>query len=323
MVVSLALAFCLWLGLAGQDMSTVDLSVPLELSNLPGDLAIRSEVPASVTVQVLANTAQVRFLADRKLHLWVNVASAREGQNSFQLDTESLDLPRGVQVRKISPAGIEFVAVKLTEKTVPLAPTLKGAPPPTYRLESVTLAPEKITIKGPHEILDKIAGLSTLPIDLEGVTADETLSVAPNLSVYGDFKLIAEPTEVRALVRVEERVNTAMFTNLPVEVDLKNGQKVAGGVFAVSPQAADVSVSWPASRPRAVTAEDIKVRVFVDAEALKKTRQVNSPVVVVPPSGVMVTAIDPVNVTVTYLPGAGEEVPLPPARSGASPAPVE
>ncbi len=93
---SLVFAFFLWLMLAGQDTNALDLSVPLELSNLPSDLAIRSEVPTSVTFQVLANTAQSRFLADRKLHVWLNVGAAREGGNVFPIDRDSLDLPRGV-----------------------------------------------------------------------------------------------------------------------------------------------------------------------------------------------------------------------------------
>jgi YbbR domain-containing protein len=280
-------------------MSTVELSVPLELSNLPDDLALRSEPPASVTIQVLANTAQVRFLADRKLHLWVNAASAREGHNTLPLDAASLDLPRGVQVRKINPAAVDFTTVKLAERRVPLIPTLRGALPAAYRLVSVTLEPDTVGLKGPQEALGRVSALSTLPIDLERMTEDKTLSVAPNLNLYSDIKLIAEPPEVRAVIRIEERLDTAIFTDLPVEVDLKNGQKAAGGTFSVTPQKINVSVSWPASRPRAVAADEIRVRVFVDAEALKKDRQIPSPVVVVPPNGVVVTAIDPVNVTVT------------------------
>jgi|GEM_PF-1874023 len=303
-VVSLALSFFLWLALSGQDTSTTELSVPLELVNMPGNLAVKSELPTSVTFQVLANTAQLRFLSDRKLHVWINAASTREGYNAFPVDSNSLDLPRGVQVRRVSPPVIEFEAVKTANKTLPLKPTVSGTVNPAYRVKALIIEPDQVTVQGPKEILDSLTELSTNPIPLEGLTRDTNLTVTPALTPELDPSLIITPREIKVSISVEERTLEETFADLPVELDFKNGGGRADDLL-VEPTRAEITLSWPASRARAVTAGDIRIRVFVDMERLRAEKSLSLPVVAVPPGGTTVTAISPVNVTVSLPPSAG------------------
>jgi YbbR domain-containing protein len=295
--VSLLLSFFLWLALAGQDTSGLDLIVPLELANMPADLAIRSEVPAAVTFQVLANTAQGRFLADRKLNFQVDVASAREGHNVFPVDAEALDLPRGVSVRKTSPAVIEFETVKVADKAVAVKPTLTGELNPAYRIRSLMIEPDRVTVKGPPEILAAITELGTSPIALDGLTRDGALTVAVDLPEAQSPDLELSPREVRAVISLEERRLEDSFTGLPIGIDLKSGGRTSD--VLLSPERADISVSWSAVRAGPVRAEEVQARVFVDAEKLKAEGRLTLPVVAVAPAGVTITAISPVNVTVT------------------------
>jgi len=300
MLVSLILAFFLWLALAGQDTSTVDLTVPLELTNLPGDLAIKSEVPGSVTVQVQANTAQGRFLADRKLHLWLDVAAAKEGSNTFQITDNSLDLPRGVQLRKITPSMIEFEAVKLANKVVPVKAAVTGRVNMAYRLKSLVIAPTHVLLRGPEGIIAGIEEIHTAPIVLDGITQSQTLSVNLSVSDLG-AGLEVSPREVTAGIGVEDVMEERTYSDLPIEVDRKSGG-LGGSQIAVSPEKVSVSMSWPAIRMNPVTAGDIKARVYVDDDKLRREGALVLQIVVVPPEGVTVTAISPPNATVTHIP---------------------
>ena len=294
-VVSLLLSFFLWLALAGQDTSSTELTVPLELSNLPSDLVIRTEVPNSINFQVLANTAQLRFLADRKLHVWINASSAREGFNAFPVDVDSLDLPRGVQVRRVTPPVIEFEAVKTTNKVVPLRPDTTGTVRQDHRVRAIVLEPDEVTIQGPQEILADIDGLSTTPIHLEGLTRDTSMTVTPLLSDL-PAGLIVTPREIRATITLEERRLEETFSSLPIEANAKGGGRINN--LKMVPDKAEVSITWPASRPQAITAADIKIQVTIDPEDLAKNTSLSLPLVVVAPPGVAVTGITPGSITV-------------------------
>jgi len=293
-VFSLVFAFGLWLILAGQDTNALDLSVPLELVDLPADLAIRGEVPTSLTFQVLANTAQGRFMADRKLQLRLSLAAAQEGSNVFPIDHEALDLPRGVTVRKVSPSGIEFEAIRVSRRQVPLSVTLDGQPNPAYRIRSVILEPDQVTVSGPQEKVLNMESLPTTPVSVAGLSADSIQTVNPSPGAL-EPGMEVSPREIKVSISVEERRLEEIF-EIPIEVDFKNGGSRSN--LILSPDKASISVSWPASRSRGVKAEDIKVHVFIDEEKLRAEGRLTPPVVAVAPPGVDITAIDPINTTI-------------------------
>lgn len=291
---SLFLSFFLWLALAGQDTSMTELSVPLELANFPSDLAIRNEVPAAISFQVLANTAQLRFLADRKLHIWINAASAREGYNAFSVDADSLDLPRGVQVRKITPPVIELETVKTTNKVVSLKPDTTGMVHKDYRVRTLILEPDEVSIQGPQELLAELESLPTTPIQLNDLQKDTTLTVTPLLSDLPPG-IIVVPREIKAAITLEERKLEEIFPDLPIEAVGRNGRL---SNLKLVPDKAEISVSWPLSRAKAITASDIRIQVTVDEDELKLIGSLVLPLVAVAPNGVAVTAIKPGSVTV-------------------------
>lgn len=294
-VISLLLSFFLWLALAGQDTSQSELTVPLELGNLPNGLMIKSEVPGSINLQVLANAAQLRFLADRKLNVLIDASSAREGLNAFSVDIDSLDLPRGVQVRRVTPPVIEFEAIKTTNKVVPLKPDTTGAVRQGYLVRAIVLEPDEVIIRGPEEILDGIDSLPTTPIFLNDLNRDTAMTVTPLRSDLPPG-LIITPREIKATVTVEEKRLGDSFSDLPIEAYAKGGGRING--LKLIPDRAEVSVTWPASRPQAITAYDLKVQVTIDPEDLAKNTSLNLPLVVVAPSGVAVTGITPGNIRV-------------------------
>jgi hypothetical protein len=299
MLVSLALAFFLWLALAGRDTSIFDLTVPLELAGLPADLAIKTEVPASVTIQVMANTAQGRFLADRRLNMQLDVSTAKEGPNAFPFAEDALELPRGVQLNKIVPSMIEFEAVKLIDKMVPVKAATSGRLSAAYRLKAVTVEPDRVRLRGPAEMLGKITEAPTAPIALDGITQSQTMMVSlADGSLPAGLEII--PKELRVVVVLEDVLEKASFPGVPVTVD--RASPADGSRVRVAPEKVKISVAWPVSKVRGVAPEDITAQVYVDEEKLRREGKLTLQIIVVPPEGVTVTAIEPPNAAVTYLP---------------------
>lgn len=300
MVVSLALSFFLWLALSGQDMSSVDLVVPLELANLPGDLVVKNDVPTSVTFQVLANTAQVRFLADRKPHLWINVSTAHEGPgNIFPVPTDTLDLPRGVQVRKAIPSVIEFETARLSQKLVAVKPNIVGEVDPDYRISSMVIEPDSVLVRGPRERLEEFQEIATSPVNIEGLNRDVAIVAIPAVGEL-DPNLTITPMEIKVQFRVEEKTLSANLADIPIDFQVQGAESLSPDQVKIVPHRAKITVSWPASRKDGPVKEDFRVRVNIDAAKLREAGKLELPVVVTPPSGVTVTSITPVNATVSY-----------------------
>jgi len=178
LAVSMALAFCLWLNLAGLDTSLLDLTVGLHLHDLPNHLLITGEAPKEVALRVRANAARVRFLTDRKLGLDLDVSQAQEGYNAFPVrEPLNMLLPRGVEISFISPETIDFEALALALKQVPVKPSLVGQPAPAFYLEGLTLEPSEVIIKGPPELLVQVEHLETTPLAVGGLTRDTVFTV--------------------------------------------------------------------------------------------------------------------------------------------------
>jgi len=175
-MVSMALAFCLWLSLASQETSLMDLTVGLRLQSLPDNLVIKGEMPKSLTLRVRANAVQLRFLSDRALSLPLDLSQARAGYNSFPVLPELLNLPRGVEIADIDPGVIEFEVLELSQKEVPVKPRVVGRPYPGFRLDLV-LEPAAVTIQGPPETLAQVDHLETAPLAVDGLTKDAVLSI--------------------------------------------------------------------------------------------------------------------------------------------------
>jgi hypothetical protein len=324
LVVSLALAFCLWLSLTGLDTSLVDLTVGLRLYSLPEHLAIQGETPQTLTLRVRANAAQVRFLSDRKLSLPLDLSQARAGSNSLPVQLDLLNLPRGVEVTDVNPGVIEFEARELSRKEVPVKPNVVGQPAAPFHLENLVVEPAAVTIQGPSEILAQVDHLETTPLDVDGLTQDAVLSVSvipPEGAVT-----IVDAKEIQAAVSVSEISTQAVFSGIPVEVEIEARSRdnhfylfrnPFGGrpgkqappdpgdgpaSFIAQPARVSVTISWPSSRSRPVNPREVRARVGVDAEQLKAEGHITVPVVVVPPAGTKVTAIDPARVGVSYVP---------------------
>jgi YbbR domain-containing protein len=213
LAVSMALAFCLWLSLSGLDTNLVDFTVGLRLHSLPDDLIITGETPKEVNVRILANAAQVRFLADRKLSLPVDLSLAREGHNVFPVLPETLQLPRGVEVSAVDPDVIEFETLRPSQKNVPVKPHVVGRPAPDFHLEDLVLEPESVTIKGPPEILDQVNHLETTPLVVDGLTQSAIFVV--NMVLPEGIVTTAGSKEVRAVVTISELRLHPAFPDLP------------------------------------------------------------------------------------------------------------
>lgn len=226
LMVSMALAFCLWLSLAGLETSLMDFTVGLRLHSLPEHLVIKGEMPKSLTLRVRANAAQMRFLSDRALSLPLDLSRAQEGYNSFTVLPDLLNLPRGVEVADVNPGVIEFEVLELFQKEVPVKPKVEGRPAPGFQLENLVLEPAAVTIQGPPEVLAQVDHLETAPLAVDGLARDAVFSIGLVPPPEGAVTIVGAK-EIKARVSVSEIRDQAVFSDIPMET--------SGGVSPAPP----------------------------------------------------------------------------------------
>jgi YbbR domain-containing protein len=175
-LVSLVLAVTLWFYVTSRGKTEVTTVVPLALRNVPQDMVVVGDVPASLTVRVQGQERALRDAALAKRIVGnVDLARAREGENRIHLSAEDVQTPAGVLVTHLDPFEISVRLDRIDRKTLRLKPVVTGRPAPGYRIKSVSVTPLRVTLEGPASVLGSFNLLRTLPVDASGMRESSTV----------------------------------------------------------------------------------------------------------------------------------------------------
>lgn len=180
------------------------------------------------------------------------------------------------------------VARELANLTLPVVPQLTGTPAPGYRIASVTFAPLVVTVSGEEATVARLESAPTDPIDIDGRTTD--LEAMVGLALPDGVSVIGSD-QVRVVLTVE-RVNASATVLLPARL---TGTQCAC-VYGYSLAAASVTLTGPADALAGI--DGAPVALTFDISGLEPgTHQVA--LSVIPPTDLVVSAIDPALITVT------------------------
>jgi len=107
---TLALVSLVWLMLAGQQDFEVTFRVPLEVKNLPREMAVVDPLSPRVQITVRGPRRDASTLSEKNVLAEVDLSMARFGRTVFPMTREQVLLPSDrVQVVRIEPPKFEFV----------------------------------------------------------------------------------------------------------------------------------------------------------------------------------------------------------------------
>src|SRR5262249_49748534 len=154
-VFSLTFACGLWLLVnAGERDTEKTLEVPIELGNLPPQHVIMGNQVDAVDLRVRGPRTLLGRFHPKKITL--NLGGVRPGPASFRVSADLLKLPRGVKIERLSPSQINLEIAAIIQRTVPVRPTIVGAPPHGYMLKEVAIVPNTVQVMGPAPQVEKI-----------------------------------------------------------------------------------------------------------------------------------------------------------------------
>lgn len=200
-LISLAFALVLWFFVMGESRMEVNHIVPLEYENLSEELMIANEVPTSVAIRISGPRALQVNLSPGDISLSVDLKGLAAGMTSFKRLEESLNIPSGLKITRISPSYVDVKLESVREKSVPVRVVLTGVPAQGFMVKKVRSVPEKVVVSGADSELKGVSEVVTEGIDLTHVKESFSQTVA--ISYIGNYTGLKETKTVEVQVELQ------------------------------------------------------------------------------------------------------------------------
>jgi YbbR domain-containing protein len=290
-LLSLLAACALWLFVnGGARDSESALQIPLQLEALPEHLMIVSPQITMVDVRVSGPRALLSRINPTDLGIQLDLSGVRPGPAVFRVQTDQLNLPRGVRIIRVTPSEVTLALARIGRRMVPVRLEIGGKPGDGLLVTETKMFPESIEVMGPTQDVDPLKAVETVPIDLSeaGVgllERDVALEPPMEFVSYSTFL-------VRTQIRIEEPEQTRVWKRVSVLVSN------ATGPIRLNPDLVSITVRGPRSAVESLELEH--GAVYIDATDLEPGRQGVVPTVDLP-AEVELVKQEPASVVVQVL----------------------
>ena len=197
-LISLAFAVVLWFFVMGESRMEVTHVVPLEYESLPEGLMIANEVPTIVSLMISGPRALQGNLSPADISLRVDLKDLSAGMTSFKRLEESLNIPKGLKITRISPSYVDVKLERVRDRDVPVRVVLTGDPAVGFIVMMSRATPNKVTVSGAESELKGVSEVVTEGIDLTNV--QESFSQTVAISYIGNYTDLKEAKTVEVQV---------------------------------------------------------------------------------------------------------------------------
>ena len=241
-LLSFLFALFLWYFVVGEDKVDMNVTIPVEIINMPRDLVISNQFKKQLEVTVSGPRSLIRGMTEQHISRTIDLSKATPGTVLIQNNPDSISLPRGLSILRVQPPTLTLLLDRLIQKELPIKPVLTGTVPHDFKLESVTAEPPNLEISGPQAILSQEEILSTAPIDINGITQSTVrqipLALRPEIA-----DLIGEPV-VAVRIKVADLQKELEITDIPVDLDIADG-KPTEIIYKLTPPAVNLTAELP------------------------------------------------------------------------------
>ena len=277
-LVSLFFALFLWYFVVGEDKVDMNVTLPVEIVNLPRDLIISNQFKKQIEVTISGQRSLIRGMTEQHISRSIDLSKATPGTIVIQNDPDSISLPRGLSILRVQPPTLTLLLDRLIQKELPIKPILVGKVHKDFRLDSVTVDPLTLKISGPQAILDQEENLRTLPIVINGLSESTVKQVSLALK-HEISDLIGEPV-VAVRLNLSALKKEMKFTDIPIDFEHDKGKQTEM-IYRLSPPTVSIKAEIPQGmirkpnglkslfhakiRPETLQPGSVKLKVLVEA----------------------------------------------------------
>lgn len=201
-LISLLLAFGLWLTVAGSPPAEIETRVPIEFHDLPENMEIDSATFTEAQVRVRGTERVIRRLRSTDIHVEVNLSGVRPGQRTFDLTARQVRLPQDIDVVQIIPGQFQLSFDTRLNRAVTIHPRVTGTFATGLRIRQVTSDPPSVAITGPRRRVEAVEAAITDPVDATG-TMDQATFIT-QAYVPDPMIQVVHPRPIRVTVIMEQ-----------------------------------------------------------------------------------------------------------------------
>lgn len=290
-LLSLLIAFGLWYFVnTGERDAEMAVQLPVELRNRPPNVMLVSPRVDFIDLVVSGPRTLLNRIDPQHVSITLDLNGVRPGPAVFRILGETLDLPRGVTVVRLTPSEVTLEFAAVMRKRVPVHVTFSGKPPAGLRVTDTRVAPESVEVVGPVAQVGTVKAAETDPIDLAEAPAGLLERDVP-LDVPGEYVSFSAAL-AHVQVRLEEPERTRTLAGVPIVV--RDGAYRA----TVAPARVQVTVRGPQSATDVL--ELHPGAVYIDADGREPGRYEVTPAVDLP-AGIELVKQDPAVVTLRVL----------------------
>lgn len=203
---AVALAILLWAGVrAGTPKRTVFRNVPVEVDLRDPDWQLLGEPdPPAVSITVTGPTGELMTLAADPPRIVLPVESVTDSVETQVVPPQWIRVPRGLdrtRIEGLQPDTIRLRYERLESRVVPVHVATRGDLADGFALAlPIATRPPVVTVRGPRRLLDDLASVPLLPVDLSGLRSPTNVPTTVDTAAIEGLSVT--PAEVNVILRV-------------------------------------------------------------------------------------------------------------------------
>jgi hypothetical protein len=131
----------------------------------------------AITVRLVGPLLQLQRLSSNERKARIDLSSAREGINTFDISADNFTFPQSFKLTQISPSAIKVEMDRVIDKVVRVKAVVEGEPAPGYRITEIVVDPPFLNLQGARNQLKGLQEVLTEEIDISGVRETVKLEV--------------------------------------------------------------------------------------------------------------------------------------------------
>ncbi len=167
-LVSLAMALGLWSVVPDADVPHIVVGVPVQLLNIPSDMALLDGASPTVEVTVRGMPARTRDLTPGQLSPRIDMFGATLGDNVITLSGDDIDNPFGVRVARIDPPLLRVQLDERVRAELPVNAVVEGSPAEGFEISDKVVEPTVVSVTGPASLVGQLTSVSTEIVNVAG-----------------------------------------------------------------------------------------------------------------------------------------------------------
>ncbi|MEA1867923.1 MAG: CdaR family protein [Thermodesulfobacteriota bacterium] len=255
-LLSLGFALLLWFFVVGEQKAEVNVSIPLELVNIPAGLVIANDIPSNIDVKVYGSRSMIRAMATKGILRVIDLKDATSGKITVHISPNSLSLPGAVRALSIQPSNVEIVLEPFVLSDFSVRPVLKGTVAKYHKVLNTEVYPPRVVISGPESVIKAMKDVRTFPVNLDG--AMDNIAREVGLDLQGLHVSPEEKGTYKVTVYIVPAQGTRRITHIPVQIETTKSD------ILWWPRIVSVTLRGPILDLREIKVTDIYVGISVN-----------------------------------------------------------